>query len=235
MFKNLFGKKDKEEQPSSTLKKGDVVVSFGDNIVYKKMRQLSPELQKQINYSPLLIMQTQLFMHYWNPELKEQNEKDQMWSNQAIYFWSAEEKFEKKSLPPFFEGFEKRYFVIAKDSPDISFMSMTVIPWFGMPGMGQKNFGKRGETEVTIQELLKEGIIEYVEIVELQENNAGILSQREDYYFLVDNRIVRFINNNFLVGDKRVPLSIAYEIGGVHIVKTKQNDNKEDPSRFMPK
>jgi hypothetical protein len=235
MFKNLFGKKEQKDQSVTTLKKGDKVISFGDDVLYKTIRQLSQEMQQLINQSPLKIMQTQLFMHYWNPEMTNINENDPTWQNQAIYFWTAEEPFEKKSLPPFFQEYEKKFFVIAKSSDDISFSSGTAIPWFGMPGGAEKIFGKKGDSDVTIKELFDDGIIEYVDFVDLNESNAAILRQNEKYFFLVDNRIVRFLNNDFFVKDKRVPLSVAYEIGGVHIVKKNQTENKEDHSRFMPK
>ncbi|TCN67606.1 hypothetical protein [Acetobacteroides hydrogenigenes] len=233
MFERLFGKKDSKMDSTTTLKKGEKFVAFEDNTGYKILRQLSPELQDLLDKSPLKLMQTQLFMHYWDSKMKEENINDPTWQNQAIYFWKAEEPFEKKSLPPFFEEYEKKFFVIIKESPYIKFMSAKAIPWFGMPGMGDKIWGNRGGKDITIKELANENIIEFINFVDLVENNISILSQSGEYYFLVDDRIVRFDKGDFFIKDKRIPLSLAYKIGGVHIVK--KVENKEDHSRFMPK
>ena len=222
MFGKLFGKKDnnsRKEEKTVTLNKGDVFVSLGDDLNFKITRQLSPELKEQIERSTLGLMNSQLFMHYWDSQMTDENRDDPAWQNQALFFWRAEEEFPKKSLPPAFESYEKKYFVIINIPADISFESGQVMPWFGMPGLGQKFSCKRGDIKLSLPELAQMKVIEYLDFCELTEKNTEILHNREQFYFLIDERIVQFRNNGLYVHDKLITLELAYSIGGVHIVK----------------
>ena len=93
------------------------------------------------------------------------------------------------------------------------------MPWFGMPGQGEKHVCEMNGKKITIPELNKQGIVEYLELVELTENNLDILTDREQYLFLIDNRMTPFKNGNFYLNDKPIPIDVAYSIGGIHIVK----------------
>lgn len=73
--------------------------------------------------------------------------------------------------------------------------------------------------KVTIPELNKLGIVEYFEQIELTNNNLNILTNREEYFFLIDERITPFQNGNFYIKDNPIPISVAYSIGGIHIIK----------------
>jgi len=223
MFKGLFKSKSETEQTkveTNTLESGEVFYSLGDDLNFKVIRNLSTDLMNEIEHSTLGVMSTQLYMHYWNANLKCKNDEDPAWKNQAIFFWIADEEFEKKSLPPEFETFDKKYFIVIDNPKDLSFFNGTVAPWFGMSGLGKKFYCKREDKEITIQELANIRTIEYVENTELSTKNVDILKKRDNYFFLVDERITKFKNNNFYIGEKIVPIGLAYSIGGIHIMRS---------------
>ena len=139
-----------------------------------------------------------------------------------MFFWKAEEPFPKKSLPPIFETFQVKNFVFVGDPSNISLQVGEAMPWFGMPGLGEKHVCEINGQKITIPELNKLGLVEYVEPIELTANNLDILTNREQYFFLIDNRITPFHNGNFFLKGKPIPIDVAYSIGGIHIVK-KQN------------
>ncbi len=65
--------------------------------------RFSPELRKKIEESTLQIMTHDLYMHYHTDDIVEDASNPE-WQNQALFFWKNNEAFEKKSLPPNFEG-----------------------------------------------------------------------------------------------------------------------------------
>jgi hypothetical protein len=225
-FDKLFGKKQNDDnfQNSSKtetvkLKKGDTLISTGDNFGYKVIRQLTEEQKERIDKSTIQLMPTKLYMHYWTNNLVCNDPNDQEWQNKVIFFWKAEEPFPKKSLPPIFETFEVKNFVFVGDTSNISLQVGQAMPWFGMPGLGEKHFCEINEQKISIPELNKLGIVEYVEQVELTSNNLDILTNREDYFFLIDDRITPFQNGNFYLNGNPIPIEVAYSVGGIHIVK----------------
>lgn len=228
IFDKLFGKKETREateqrpifeQQKTQLNKGDVVISFGDNLIFKVVRQLTPQQKEKIETSTIPVMVAQLYMHYWTDNLVCEDPNDQTWQNQVVFFWKAEEPFPKKSLPPFFETFKVKKFVFIANHHNISLGTGQARPWFGMPGLGEKHFCEINNKKITIPELNKMGAVEYIEPVELDASNLDILTNREHYFYIVDERITQFNNNNFYIHDKIVPIEIAYSIGGIHIVK----------------
>jgi len=223
IFDKLFGKKETSKQANETqkveLKKGDVFISTGDNSGYKVIRKLTDNQREKIDKSTIQLMPTQLYMHYWTDNLVCENPNDQEWQNKVMFFWKAEEPFPKKSLPPHFETFKVKNFVFTGDTSNISLQVGKAMPWFGMPGQGEKHVCEMNGKKITIPELNKQGIVEYLELVELTENNLDILTDREQYLFLIDNRMTPFKNGNFYLNDKPIPIDVAYSIGGIHIVK----------------
>lgn len=93
------------------------------------------------------------------------------------------------------------------------------MPWFGMPGLGEKHVCELNGRKVTIPELYELGLVEYVEQVDLTTDNLDILTDRELYHFLIDDRIAPFWNGNFYLKGKPIPIDVAYNIGGIHIIK----------------
>ncbi|HSD07625.1 hypothetical protein [Flavobacterium sp.] len=222
----LFGKKQTEynsqnlaETETVQLEKGDTFISTGDNYGYKVIRQLTEEQRESVDKSTILLRASQLYMHYWTKNLVCTDLNDQEWLNKVMFFWKAEEPFPRKSLPPVFETFEIKNFLFVGDTSNISLQTAQAMPWFGMPGLGEKCVCEINGQKITIPELNKLGMVEYVEPVELTDDNLDILTNREDYFFLIDERITPFKKGNFHLKDKPIPIDVAYSIGGIHIIK----------------
>ncbi len=224
LFDKIFGKKtntDNSQQATETvlLQKGDTFISTGDNIGFKIIRPLTDEQKEKIDKSTILLRTGQLYMHYWTDNLVCTDREDPEWQNKVMFFWKAEEPFPKKSLPPEFETFKTRHFLFGGDTSKISLQVGQAMPWFGMPGLGEKHGCEINGQKVTIPELNELGLVEYIEQVELTADNLDILTNREDYFFLIDDRITPFQNGNFYLKGKPISIDLAYSIGGIHIVK----------------
>jgi hypothetical protein len=226
LFDKLFGKKPAENNPQKStesqtiqLQKGDTFISTGDNYGFKIIRPLTEEQRERIDKSTILLRTGQLYMHYWIDNLAWADRNDPEWQNKVMFFWKAEEPFPKKSLPPEFETFKTKHFLFQGDTSKISLQVGQAIPWFGMPGLGEKHVCEMNGQKVTVPELNKLGLVEYIEQVELTNENLDILTNREDYFFLIDERITPFQNGNFYLKGKPVPIDVAYSIGGIHIIK----------------
>ncbi len=211
--------KNKNERETVKLKKGDKFVSTGDNVGFKIIRDLSDEQKEKIEKSTILLRTGQLFMHYWTDNLICTDRNDPEWQHKVMFFWKAEEPFPKKSLPPIFETFNSKYFLFQGDTSKIVFQVGQATPWFGMPGLGEKYVCEINDEKVAIPELYKLGFIEYIEQVELTNNNFDILTDKENYFFLIDERLTPFRNGNFYLDGNPIPINIAYSVGGIHIVK----------------
>lgn len=223
LFSSLFGKKIEQQNipPAShtSLQKGDTFIAVADNVGFKVIRNLTTEQNEKINSSTIRLMATQLYMHYWTDGLVCENPNDQTWQNKVLFFWKAEEPFPKKSLPPIFESFKTKNFVFVGSTPGIGLKKGQAMPWFGMPGLGEKHGCEIHGQKISIPELNKLGIVQYVEPVELTDSNLDILTDIEHYLFLIDERITQFRNSNFYLKDTPVPIEVAYSVGGLHIVK----------------
>jgi len=225
-FDKLFGKKQAENNSENInqtetvqLKKGDKFVSTDDNLGYKILRNLTDEQKKRIEKSTILFRTGQLYMHYWTDSLICTDRNDQEWQNKVMFFWKAEEPFPKKSLPLNFETFKVKYFLFQGDTSNISMQVGQAMPWFGMPGLGEEHVCEFNNEKVTIPELHKLGIVEYIEQVELINENFDILTDKENYFFLIDERLTPFRNGSFLLNGQPIPINIAYSVGGIHIIK----------------
>lgn len=226
LFDKLFGKKqtsDNTQNQTNTetvqLQKGDTFISSGDDYGYKIIRPLTEEQRERIDKSTILLRTGQLYMHYWTDNLVCTDRNDQEWQNKVMFFWKAEEPFPKKSLPPVFETFTIKHFLFTGDTSNISLQVGQAMPWFGMPGLGEKHVCEMNGQKVTVPELNQLGLVEYVEPAELTNENLDILTDRENYLFLIDDRITPFQNGNFYLKDKPIPIDVAYSIGGIHIIK----------------
>jgi hypothetical protein len=224
LFDKIFGKKtssDTLQQETETvqLQKGDTFISAGDNIGFKIIRPLTDEQKEKIDKSTILLRTGQLYMHYWTDNLVCNDRNDPEWQNKVMFFWKAEEPFPKKSLPPEFETFKTRHFLFSGDTSKISLQVGQAMPWFGMPGLGEKHGCEMNGQNVTIPELYDLGLVEYIEQVELTADNSDILTKRDDYFFLIDDRITPFQNGSFYLKEKPIPIDLAYSIGGIHIIK----------------
>ncbi len=218
IFDKLFGKKE-QEKGKVQLNKGDTFIAVDNNSGFIIIRPLSDKQKNSIEKSTILLRTGQLYMHYWTDNLICEDPNDQGWQNKVMFFWKAEEPFPKKSLPPEFENFKVKHFLFEGDTSKITLQVGQATPWFGMPGLGEKHVCELNSKKVTIPELNKLGIVEYFEKIELTENNLNILTNKEEYFFLIDERITTFQNGSFQLKGKPIPISAAYEIGGIHLMK----------------
>ena len=225
-FDKLFGKKkaeDNSENVNTTktiqLQKGDKFASTSDNIGYKMLRDLTGQQKERIEKSTILLQTGQLYMHYWTDNLICTDRNDQEWQNKVMFFWKAEEPFPKKSLPPNFEKFKVKHFLFQGDTSNISVQIGQAIPWFGMPGLGEKHVCEINNEKMTIPELYELGFVEYIEQVELTNENLEILNDKENYLFLIDERLTPFRDGSFHLDGQPIPINVAYSVGGIHIIK----------------
>lgn len=202
-----------------TVKAGSRIVQLPSGDAFLQMRQASDIVLNQIDQSHLQLRMAPLYMHFWQPGLSSEYSEDNAWQHQAVFFWRAEEEFPKMSLPPQFETFERKHFIIAKSSEEISLMSGTVHAWFGMPGGGEKFYASRHGSIVPLPELASQGVIRYVEPVEVDLQNLHVLDDRESHFILIDQRIAQFQNDQFVINGRPVPAGFAYMVGGIHIMR----------------
>lgn len=226
LFDKIFGKKTSSTQEVRQTEKKTVNLETGDRFVltdknsgYKIIRPLSDKQKEVVEKSTILLRAGQLYMHYWTDNLACVDPNDQGWQNKVMFFWKAEEPFPKKSLPPEFETFKVKYFLFEENTSNVSLQIGQAMPWFGMPGLGEKHVCEIDSKKVTIPELNELGIVEYFEQIELTENNLNALSNKEEYFFLIDERITAFQNGSFQLQGKSIPISVAYEIGGIHLIQ----------------
>jgi hypothetical protein len=231
LFDRIFGKRQTADNTQSStaketvqLQKGDTFISTGDNYGYKIIRPLTEQQREWIDKSTILLRTGQLYMHYWTDNLVCTDRNDPEWRNKVMFFWKAEEPFPRKSLPSVFETFKVKYFLFTGDTSSISLQVGQAMPWFEMPGLGEKHVCEMNGEKVAIPELNKLGLVEYVEPVELTNDNLAILTNKEDYLFLIDDRITPFQNGNFYLEGKPVPIDVTYSIGGIHIIKRTELD-----------
>ncbi|MCG2615384.1 TNT domain-containing protein [Terrimonas sp. NA20] len=224
LFDKFFGKKlsgDTSKQASKIiqLQGDDTSILTRESVGFKIIRPLTNEQTEKIDKSTLLLRTGQLYMHYWTDNLVCTDRNDPEWQNKVLFFWKAEEPFAKKALPPTFETFKRRHFLFTGDTSKISLQVGQAMPWFGMPGLGEKHVCELNGKKVTIPELDELGLIEYIEQVELTSDNYDILTKRDDYFFLIDDSVTPFQNGNFYLNEKPIPIHLAYTIGGIHIFK----------------
>lgn len=226
IFKSLFGKKatkteEKAEAEKKTvqLKAGDTILSAGDALGSKVIRALTSEQAEALDKSPLLLREAQLYTHYWTKNLVCTDRNDQEWRNMVMFFWKAEEPFPRKSLPPHFVNYQTKYFIFLGGPARVTVRVAKAMPWFGMPGEGDKHVCLIDYKEVTIPELHHLGMIQYLEFVDLTPHNLALLTNKDEYCFLVDQRISPFRDGSFFLQNTPISLSAAFSIGGVHLVK----------------
>ena len=226
IFDKLFSKKqngNNSEKSTETqtvqFEKGDTFISTDDYSGFKIIRPLTEQQRVSVDKSTILLRASQLYMHYWTDHLVCEDRNDQEWQNKVMFFWKAEESFPKKSLPPIFETFKVKNFLFVGDTSNISIQVGQAMPWFGMPGLGEKHGCEINSQKMTIPELNKLGFVEYVEPVELTNENLNILTDKENYFFLIDDRITPFQNGSFYLKGKPISIDVAYSIGGIHIIK----------------
>ena len=221
LFGSLFGAKNIENQPLPTGQPSQPAnrEPLGSGASEASRRPLSLAQREALAHATLPLLATQLYLHYWLPNLSGDDPQDQTWRNQVLYFWKAEEPFPNKSLPPVFETFQVKTFVFAGDTSALSVQVGQAAPWFGMPGLGEKHLCLRDGQEITIPELHRLGMVDYVERVELTLDNLATLTDREHYFFLIDSQLTPFENGTFYWQGQPATLEVAYSVGGIQLVR----------------
>lgn len=218
----LFGNKKKtssSEVENPDLQTNEMFISTGDNFGFKIIRTLSEQQVNQIENSTILLRTGQLYVHYWEDGLVCNDRNDPEWQNKVMFFWKYEEPFPKRSLPPEFLNFNIKCFLFCGDIKKISFKVAKAMPWFGMPGLGDKHVCELDGIKITVPEMNKQGLVEYFEHIELTNDNLDILTNKEDYLFLIDESLTPFKNGSFYLKGQPILISDAYRIGGIHIIK----------------
>ena len=225
MFKDFFNRKKKiesvkeENQPVEnkveTFEKEIETTANEAEIVESKFE--IDKIDWLINDSILTFLPRELFMHYWDG-VTIKDMQDAAWQNQGIYFWKEQETFEKKSLPPHFQDLNSKLFVFNKVPDYISLASGLAMPWFGMPGGGEKLFFRYEGNPITLEEAERLGAIKYVKITDLNFDNLSILNDRDNYQFLVDPNEVTFQNQIFYLNEKEISLAALYQKNKLKII-----------------
>lgn len=201
MLKNLFNGNQSTDNSGSTEKS-----------------VLSPDLRALVEKAPLQIVTHELFMHYMTDNLKD-DPNDPSWQNQALFFWTKDEPFERKSLPADFESYPKHFFIFNQLPPDLKLSAGKVIPWFGMPGQGTKYFISYQDNPVPIKLLIEKDVIKKVEVINLTENNSAVLKDRQNYFFIMDQKRLQFKEGKFIHNNVDILFSEAFEKGLLTLVK----------------
>jgi hypothetical protein len=205
MFKGLFGRKKEEKESLKSEGK-----SQND--------KFSTELKNKIESSTLQLMTHDLFMHYWSDDAVE-NTSDPEWQNQALFFWQYKEPFEMQSLPPHFKGFQKKAFIVNELPESVSVSAGKVMPWFGMPGGGTKYSFSINDQQIQIKDLIDNRALSYIEIINLTDSNSDLLTDRENYSFLMDTNMIKFDKGKFYHRNKEIAFADAVEIGGLELIR----------------
>lgn len=200
MFKKFFGGSNKDSDHEASPQSGE-----------KNLLEL-------IDDSPLQIMDHDLYMHHLNEDLLP-IPTDPIWQNQALFFWLWDETFERKSLPPEFNDFPKRYFVFVNPHEGLAIQTSEAIPWFGMEGKGLKHAVHFMGGTIALQELAEKKVIQYVEWIDLTEKNADVLQKRGEYYWWMDPKTTAFKDNSFHFMGEAVSISQAYDREGLYLVR----------------
>lgn len=170
-----------------------------------------------INESILTFNTGDAYMHYFNKNA-DKNTQDPAWQNQAIYFWNANELFEKKSLPDEFLQYEKRTFLIHEIPDYISVALGKAMPWFGKPGGGDKYFFQYEKKPISLEEAEKLNIILYFDYVTITKDNISILNDRDNYVFRLDKSVL-FKEKEFYVDNTKIALSELYHKNLLKVIK----------------
>lgn len=179
----------------------------------------------EINESTLTFYNGKSFMHYYD-EKTQKEESNPAKQNLTDFFWTDNESFEKKSLPDYFQDFEKRKFIVKNLPKEISIAQGKAMPWFGKPGGGDKHFFKFNNNTITISEIQKLNLISYFEYLELDESNISILKDRDNYIYKLDYSVV-YENQEFYYGGIKTSLSELYHRKLLKVMKIKKtNFNK---------
>ncbi len=168
-FENYFKKYGKQEPATPEIEASDSENDIGEDI-------------------KLPLLNSQIFMHYDSGIKQKKDLQDQEWVNQHVFFWTAFEPFEKKSLPAQFKEYTHRYFILRKELPKLINIGVgQAMPWFGMPGNGDKYFLSSNNTQMPIKRLIDTGHFQYIELLDKQKH---IFSDLQNIFAAVNGNLL---------------------------------------------
>ena len=191
------------------------------NTLLRCVRPMPKPIQEALDHSTLPIQVKPAFVHYWRPDITGTRD-DYYYQLQAVFFWQAWEPFARRSLPPEFRSFERKYFLLSL-SPwpeNVHMLSVEVIPWFGQSGGGRRFAFYRGEPDnyLSIDEAANWGMIDYFEFVDLQSTPVACLTDRDNYYILNTPGTLVFKDGWPQMDGGILPISAAYQCGLLDVV-----------------
>lgn len=225
LFDKLFGKKKEpidiaNENNHPHIEEGEIIVATQSGDSYKAIRNLTQLQSEKLENSTISIKTGQLYTHFWTEEPDPTDRADPEWQNKVMFFWKADEPFQKKSLPPFFEELPSQYFFFQGDTAKLAVRSGEATPWFGMPGLGEKHVVEINNEMVTVPELQQLGYVEYFEKIELTDKNLDLLTANEQVFLHPINPLLEFDNGQFYFNNKPISISDAYRIGALILIKS---------------
>ena len=145
-------------------------------------------LEHAVNQCTLRMLTHPLFMHYGEAEGSSDLPGSEPWKNTHLFFWEAEEPFERKALPESFMALPQHFFLILEMPDDLELSGGVVAPWFGQPGGGIKYSFVHGKQPVELNELKQLGILREVEMVTITQENLAVLTDRSHHLLLVKKK-----------------------------------------------
>ncbi len=108
------------------------------------------------------ISKKRTFMHY-HPRESSMIDSDRARKEFEIFFWEADEAYDRKSLPwREDDRLLRKTFTIQNTPPEYALMGGEVHPWFGKPGGGTKYFFEKDGEQMSIAHMVSIGVIAYL-------------------------------------------------------------------------
>lgn len=148
------------------------------------------------------VLNTQVFMHYDSGIKRPKNFEDSDWLHEHVFFWPFTEKFENKSLPPEFQGYNAKHFVLTKSMPDLLKLSKGT----SASRKDEKYCFTTNNKPFPFDRLFKSGHLTYIKQ----------LNKREHVFYNLNN-IYAVANGNDGAFKKDIVLSQAISDDSVHL------------------
>lgn len=183
-------------------------LQFNDLIKYLTKIELSEKMLGSLRASNLKIFINQFYLHNSLDDLTFVDEKGEDWYNQAIYFWDKEEYIFNNDM----ESKQHKMFFFNPNLGDISLNIETETN-------NKKYYCELDGKKILIKDLISDGLIEYIKIIKLEDNNLEILKNNEEYFFIMNKKIIDYRDNKYSLDNIEITLATAFAIGGIEIAK----------------
>jgi hypothetical protein len=174
--------------------------------------------ESEINYLDDLkldVKHGEVYKHFWIDDVNR-DEKDLQWLNMGKYFWKADVEYFNTGLEEVFRNYQQLNFRFLEDSSSIKSEKITSVV--------EKYHYEKDNQVVFIPELLEQNLIEYCQIINLDEDNIFDMKYfSEDLFLLITNPKIKYKNNDFYIGTEKITLQSGYAIGGIEMIKRIKN------------